>query len=78
MGHGHGPGPFASGQCAAEAAAVTASWGVQAGFKVDESEATGEERPLLLEGWKWGEDEWFLEKPRDPSHFLTTGRIQRL
>lgn len=63
VGCGYSPGSFANGKCDAEVA-VTASWDVLAGFKVDKSEATGEEGPLVLEGWKWGGSKWFfLEKP---------------
>lgn len=62
--HGYRPGPFVSGKCCAEVAAVTASCDVQAGFKVDESKATREGEPLLLEGWKWVGGKWFFwEKP---------------
>lgn len=52
VGHGYRPGPFASEKCGAEVAAVTACCDVQGGFKVDESKATREEEPFLLEGWK--------------------------
>lgn len=48
VGHCCSLGPFAGRKCNATAAAISASLGVQAGFKLDESEAPQEGGPLPL------------------------------